>query len=145
MLPAKLDYLFTARFKDGSVYRQTLADRSVENPLTRSAYYDVEQRIGEVEEFTLRDRTHEHSVNLVNGHFKTDGQEVVAALDGLRDFELKYWRRVQQVLEGNFHQKTEIVGYFIGWVAKDEKGKSWKMIMEIKPSGSLQGPIVELG
>ena len=47
-----LAYLFTCRFQDGTVLRQTQDDVSQVDS-ARSAFYDVVQRLAEVETFTL--------------------------------------------------------------------------------------------
>jgi hypothetical protein len=142
MLPAKLDYLFVADFKDGSRYFQTPADASVVHPLTKSAFWDVLQRLDEVKQFTLTDRhrQHEHSVFLDDGHFTTDGR-IIAPDPGvgpLHNFRLIYFRRCQQRTEGGFHCRPEIVAYFIGWQANDPAGKNFKMMLQIKPLGSSE-------
>ena len=151
MLPPKFDYLFVADFKDGSRYFQTQADASVVHPLTKSAFWDVLQRIEEVKKFTLIDRhnQHEHTVFLDDGHFKTDGKILVCPRNGLTNFRLIYFRRAQQSHEQeirSFHPKPYYVGYFIGWQANlfsdmqlpENKRTNYKMILEIPPLGSLE-------
>jgi len=140
MLPPKLDYLFVADFQDGSRYFQTPADASVVHPLTRSAFWDVLQRFEEVKQFTLIDRhgQHEHTVNLDDGHFKTDGKIIPCPRNDLHNFRLIYFRRTEQKLEQEVrkhHPKPYVVGYFIGWQANDPTDQNYKMVLEIPPLG----------
>jgi hypothetical protein len=137
MLPPKLDYLFTATFRDGSVYHQTPADTSVEHPLTKSAFYDVLQRNSDVASFTLIDRhgQHQHTVFLSDGHFTTDGRVIPCPRSDLTGFRLIYFRRVQHIREGGFQTKPYVQAYFIGWQANDASGKNFQMMLEIPPLG----------
>lgn len=147
MLPPKLEYLFVADFADGSRYFQTPADRSVFHPLSKSAWWDVDQRIAEVVKFTLVDihNQHEHSVHLDDGHFISDGTHIpnTKAIDHgeLTNYRVIYFRRTQQqiVLGPDGHVKRPfIIGYFIGWQANDVKEKCHKMMIEVPPLGMGQ-------
>lgn len=144
MLPAKLDYLFIARFRDGTTYRQTPSDSSHVHPLSRSAFHDVWQRHQELDSFTLVDRhqVHEHTVFLANGYFKTDGEILAPPPEGrgLECYRIIYFRRCQIPSENGWHGSPRIVAYFIGWQANDASGRNLQMLLEIPPLGSLQKP-----
>lgn len=143
MLPPRLEYLFTARFQDGSVYFQHPSDSSQVHPMTRSSFWDVSQKLEQVKEFTLRDRRghHEHTVFLGDGHFQTDGQVLPCPRPDLNNFRLIYFRRVEQTLESNpvegeqHHARPKVIGYFMGWQANDATGKNYQMLLEIPPPG----------
>ncbi len=141
MLPPKFDYLFIADFSDGSRYFQTQADASVVHPLSRSAFWDVKQRLEEVKQFTLIDRhnQHQHTVFLDDGHFKTDGKIIPCPRSDLTNFRLIYFRRAQQKLEQevrNHHPKPYFVGYFMGWQAnRISDNQNFQMVLEIPPLG----------
>ena len=140
MLSPKLDYLFTARFRDGTVIHQTPQDVSALEPLTRSAFYDVAQRLADVVSFTLTDGKHEHTVFLADGHFKTDGRIIPCPRSDLINFRLIYFRQMQQAITGTFKHRPEVKLYVIGWQANDATGKNYQMHLEIEPSGSLNQP-----
>lgn len=147
MLPHELEYLFTARFRDGTLIHQTPADCSATEPLTRSAFYDVAQRIAEVESFTLNNGRSRHTVFLADGHFETwhhGRQKVLTNPHGeLTNFRLIYFRRVHAgVTAGGKALPGMIVLYVIGWQANDEHGKNFQMHLEIKPDG-LGAPVLK--
>ena len=145
MLPPKLDYLFIADFNDRSRYFQTPQDVSREHPLTRSAFWDVAQRLDQVTEFTLIDRhqQHEHTVFLSDGHFKSDGKIIVCPRNDLNHFRLIYFRRVEHKFENEAQFKPYIVGYFIGWQANDANGRNFQMILQVPPLGSSEKISIE--
>ena len=151
MTPSRLDYLFVSDFKDGSRYFQTPADASVVHPLTRSAFFDVCQRLEDVKQFTLVDRhnQHEHTVFLEDGHFKTDGRIIPCPRSDLINFRLIYVRRCQipqgmNVYEVD-HEYNRVVAYFIGWQANQIRtGQNFQMLLEIPPLGSLQKPALSI-
>lgn len=97
-----LRYLFEAHLKDGTVIRQTLEDCSTAEPLTRSAYYDVAQRLDDVRMFGLYNDAHTYTVSLEDGHFEIDGvpfsaQPVASTrMNEGGKFELVYFRDHQQ-------------------------------------------------
>lgn len=151
MLPQKLDFLFVADFFDGSRYFQNPNDASVRHPLTRSAFYDVAQRLDQVKVFTLidRHRQHEHAVFLEDGHFKSDGHLFLPdpKVGEMFNFRLIYFRRCQvpQVMgaRGVDFEPHKVVGYFIGWQANDAAGRNHKLVLRIPPLGSLEKPEFE--
>jgi len=137
MLPAPFDYYFTAELRNGSRIHQDRFDRSKTEPLTRTAFWDVQQRISEVRRFNLisRDKRHLHFVDLLDGHFETDGQVIVSPYGELTNYRPIYFRRCQQVWEGGVLSYPRIAAYFIGWQANDETGKNFQMSLEIPPLG----------
>lgn len=136
MLPARLDYLFTARFKDGSVIHQTRHDVSQVEPLTRSAFWDVLQRLPELASFTLASATQAHTVFLADGRFNSDGRIITSPHGELTNFRLIYFRRVQQSVSGDFKHRPEVMFYFLGWQANDARGKNFQMIIRLSPPGT---------
>ncbi len=136
MLPRRLEYLFIADFKDGTRYRQNQNDCSVVHPLTRSAFYDVAQRLADVRVFTLTNGVREHQVFLEDGHFKTDGRVIVHHYGELTNYRLVYFRRMQVLMESGCAERPIVKAYFIGWQANDLAGKNYKMCIEIQP-GSI--------
>jgi hypothetical protein len=140
MLPRPLDYLFTARFTDGSVIHQTRHDVSQIEPLTRSAFYDVVQRLSEVESFTLSNGRREHTVYLKDGHFNSDGKILINPHGELTNFRLIYFRRMQQDTFGDYRDRPEVKLYFMGWQANQpDTGKNFQMVLEIDPVRGLVG------
>lgn len=144
MLPRKLDYLFVAEFKDGSRYFQDRYDRSIEHPLSKSAFYDVSQHLADVSTFTLTDGNRKHTVFLSDGHFQTDGTIITSPYGELTNYRLIYFRRVQQVTSRD-GVSSDIVGYFIGWQANDASGKNYQMMLEIPPTGKGKSRIGNKG
>jgi hypothetical protein len=93
-----LTYLFTCRLKDGTIIQQTQSDTSVQDE-TRSAFYDVAQRLRDVKDFSLVGANHTYFVDLTDGHFEIDGVPFTVYADELpsnQDLRLIYFRRHQQ-------------------------------------------------
>ena len=147
MLPAKLDYLFTAQLSDGSVIVQDRHDRSVTEPLTQSTFYDVRQRIAHVRRFfiTSLDTRHLHLVDLTDGHFETDGTILTSPYGELTNYRVVYFRRCQQILEGGTLLPPRITSYFIGWQANDSTGKNFQMSLEVPALGLGQARVNRKG
>ena len=141
MLPPKLTYLFTARFKDGTVIRQDRRDASQNHPLTRSAFYDVQQRLEEVASFSISDGENEHTVFLDDGHFLSNGSLIVSPHGELTNYRLIYFRRNHVTLEGG-HSVVHVHRYFIGWHANDAKERHFEMKLEIDPKWSKRPSIL---
>jgi hypothetical protein len=140
MLPPKFEYLFVAEFSDGTKLFQDRQDRSIEQPLTRSAFWDVQQKIargGKLVRFTLCNRRREHTVFLDDGHFKTDGQIICSPYGQLTNYRVVYFRRCQQVWEDGVLSYPRVTSYFLGWQANDDAGKNFQMALEIAGDGSM--------
>lgn len=130
----ELRYLFTAHFSDGTTITQTPEDVSMAEPLTRSAYYDVVQRLDDVVSFELKEcdpqlpETFRRSwgVNLVDGHFwfgnvQFSPQPVAAPqmVPGGK-FRLLYFRdHIATWLGEDTHK------YRFGWIYTDPEGKDY--------------------
>lgn len=140
-----LKYLFTAVYKDGSVYQQNAEDRSVKEPDKRSCYYDLDQ--DQLDYFVLKGEGHEYGVDLRDGHFEIDGVQFVmheghqrklpngrTVIVPLSDFRLIFFRQhTHNFIVGQNVQKEvshEIV-YRIGWQCTVD-GKNYQQVMQIK-------------
>lgn len=136
----RLKYLFEAHLKDGSIIRQTPEDISTAEPLTRSAFYDVVQRLDQVRVFGLYSDEHTYTVSLEDGHFEIDGvpfsaQPVTSPIiNAGGKFKLVYFRDHQQDLvvtasvgaDGKIVESTSPGPhwhqYRIGWEYTDPNG-----------------------
>lgn len=68
----RLQYLFEAHLKDGTVIHQNDRDCSELDP-TKSCFYDVTLRLEDVRVFGLYNNEHTYTVSLEDGHFEIDG------------------------------------------------------------------------
>ena len=130
-------YLFTCRFKDGSVIQQTQEDVSQEDS-TRSAFYDVVQRLDEVELFTITKqdaRQHTYTVDLRDGHFEVDGIPFYASeeLPGEAMYRLIYFHRHQhRVVQGQtLTGDGALIQYYIGWQTTID-GKNFQSTISVR-------------
>jgi hypothetical protein len=121
-----LSYLFEAHLNDGSVIQQTPEDVSKTDP-DRSAYYDVIQRLSDVQVFGLFNDNHTYVVDLRDGHFEVDGvplnvgSEEDIELMPDQKFELVYFRRHMHVTAVGAQLPVELshsVEYFLGWTTE---------------------------
>ena len=119
----KLDFTFIAEYHNGQIYKQTPEDRSVKEPTTRSAFYDVEQE--KVKRFSLTGKGHIITVDLTDGHFEVDGNKIYTNPPPIK-LNLLYSQRVLQTI-GELSEKRR---YYIGWQTK-YKGKEVKSEMGI--------------
>jgi len=144
-----LKYLFEAHLKDGTVIRQTPQDVSTVEPLTRSAFYDVAQRLDEVRLFGLYGDYHTYIVSLEDGHFEINGvpfsaQPVSApTINGGGTFRLIYFRDHQQefIMSANVGEdgsvtESQVPGphhhqYRIGWEYNDPNGQVYTQTIVI--------------
>lgn len=137
-----LKYLFQATYKDGTIYKQNLEDKSITEPETRSCFYDV--NIDEVQTFFLFNDDHTYSVNLEDGHFEVDGvpffmhEAHVKELENgrkifmeLKDFRLIFYRQHTHNFNASTQQEIshEIV-YRFGWQCTVD-GKNYQQIMQL--------------
>lgn len=147
--PFKLTWLFEAMFLDGSVLRQTSDDVSGIDPI-RSAYYDVLQRLDELEKFTLWEVKgvilhHSVSVDLTDGHFEVDGFPFEAApvsaniIPAGGRYQLLYFRDHQQDTVVTFKEGTrtdEMAGhrmaYRLGWEYFSPDGQKYIQTIVVK-------------
>ena len=133
-----LSYLFVCRFKDGTIIQQTAEDVSQKDS-TRSSFYDVMQRLEEVETFTLvkqDDRQHSFMVDLRDGHFEIDGVPFCVSSEELPNnvkFRLIYFHRHQhRVVQGQSLMGEAPVQYFIGWQTNLLNGENVQQTISTK-------------
>jgi hypothetical protein len=111
-----LSYLFTCHFTDGTTIQQTQADVS-QIDSSRSAFYDVAQRLGDVTKFVLSDGRRTCAVDLRDGHFEIDGFQFFVPVEGVPEdhsgFKLIYFRRnFKSITMG---KESSSVEYHLGW------------------------------
>ena len=126
-----LKYLFSAKYKDGSIYEQNPEDISITDPL-RSCYFDLKQE--EIELFELTDKKNYYLVDLSDGHFEINNVPFYLHDKALPliNMRLIFFRQHTHTLsEGNKYQSHEIM-YRYGWQANDEKGNNIQHIIEIE-------------
>jgi hypothetical protein len=114
-----LKFLFECHFSDGSSLKQTQEDVSA-TVKTKSAFYDVVQRLDDVVSFGLIGEGHTYAVDLIDGHFEIDGlpfnvQDPRTTLDPDAKFRLVYFRKVQRHFNQEFEQQGVEIDYHIGW------------------------------
>ena len=127
--------------KDGTVIKQTPEDVSTAEPLTRSAYYDVAQRLDDVVAFGLYNDKNQYVVDLRDGHFEINGvpfsaQPVTSpCINEGGKFRLVYYRDHQQELvmtNGGAPQPgTHHHQYRMGWEYFDPNGKTYQQTIVI--------------
>lgn len=152
-----LKYLFTAQYKDGSVFSQNAEDASTIDPL-RSAFYDLlklEKPVFEMKDgaevvtgygnplvkFGLMESGNVIcSVDLLDGSFEVDNRKFFMHDGNIKNFRLVYFRRNQQhinqdIKDGQFVGEPRPAGHNIafhfGWQGKDENGKTVQRVMII--------------
>lgn len=112
-----LKYLFTAKYSDGTEYKQNADDRSVLEPDKRSCFYDIDQT--KLVEFILEGEGQQHSVNLKTGAFTVNGTTFKCHVEPeFRDFRLIFWRNHTHhfnVGEDTQEETAHQVKYIIGW------------------------------
>ncbi len=133
----KLKYLFTAEYKDGSLYEQNEEDRSITEPDKRSCFYDVDH--DKLVGFVIKGNGHTYGVDLRDGHFEVDGMPFFmhevndgvghhieklpngrAVAIELKDFRLIYFRRhthqiEQSVHTGDHKEISHEIVFRVGW------------------------------
>jgi hypothetical protein len=129
-----LTYLFTCRFTDGSVIQQTPEDVS-RLDASCSAFYDVLQRIDEVESFIIKkyDAPHTYMVDLRDGHFEIDGVPFFVSseeLPGEAKFRLIYFHRHQHNQGQSMMGDVSSIAYHIGWQTTID-GKNFRTMISV--------------
>jgi len=116
----QLAYLFECHFKDGTFIQQTQEDVSSVDP-TKSAFYDVLQRIDDVLVFGIVNGSHVYVVDLRDGHFIIDdvpfevntGKELPTTDC---EYRLIYFRRHRHTVTMGYSDVEEhTVDYHLGW------------------------------
>lgn len=123
-----MKYLFSALYKDGSVYEQNPEDISIIDPL-RSCYFDLKQ--DEIEKFKLIGDGNTYSVDLTDGHFEVNGIPFLLHEEELKDFRLIFWRRHTHSFNRNDVELSHDIVYRFGWQCTVD-GKNYQQIMQIK-------------
>lgn len=146
----KLEWLFVAFYKDGSVIEQDPDDQPKEQP-EGSAFSDVMGHDGELVAFELRhiDGDRRVTVDLITGNFVVNGCAVCAHNQYFEPrqykLEIVYFRetRVQQdvqatvLADGTVDQKPTgdprhfVNRYFIGWSAELKDGKKKQVTLAV--------------
>lgn len=122
-----LKYLFTAEYRDGSLFKQPSNDVSEKDP-QRSAFYDVDHNnlVG----FCLSSGDCIYGVDLRDGHFEVNGIPFFMYDGELKDFKLVFFRRhLHHVTLGGSELSHEVT-YRLGWRATDTDGNTVERIME---------------
>lgn len=114
-----LTHLFECHFADESVLIQSPDDISTIDP-TRSAFYDVQQRLDEVIVFGVCSADHTFVVDLRDGHFEIDGVPFDVHGDddlpeGDHKYRLVYFRRNWQTVNVGTGEQFHEMHYFVGW------------------------------
>lgn len=119
-----LKYLFTAHFEDGSSIVQTPEDKSIIEPETRSAFYDVVNHHSRVEWFELQDETGNRvAVDLIDGHFEVNGNSFwIGEEPSSNDTkELVFYRRHRQHFTLGLDEVAHEIRYYVGWKTEDKE------------------------
>ncbi len=132
-----LAYLFECHFSDGTILQQTEEDLSAVDP-TRSAFYDVAQRLDDVEVFGLFNDDHTIVVDLRDGHFEIDGLPFkVVGQDELPEgdhkFRLIYFRRHRHTVamgEGLPEELAHTIEFHVGWQTTID-GKNYQQTIAV--------------
>lgn len=114
----KLNYLFRAHLRDGTVIQQGPADVSTVNP-TKSAFFDVQARLSEVDLFSISNGPRMFTVDLKDGSFRMNGVRFEVGDPFAKvppgERELLYFRRRTE----HYSQDRQLLGeecqYHIGW------------------------------
>jgi hypothetical protein len=109
----KLEYLFTAVYKDGSEYSQNTKDISINNP-DKSCFYDL--KLDEIRYFKLRNGIDSYILDLAAGTFIFNEARFKLTDAILREFKLIYFRKVTL----DTVTDNAIVKYILGYSAKTD-------------------------
>jgi len=114
----QLEYLFVCHFNDNSCIRQTQDNVSSIDP-SKSAYFDVAQRITEVSKFQLYNGKMSYTVKMQSGEFIVNGTRLFLDDDSadITQRELIYFRRVRRTVSPM--GETATTNYHLGWRTVD--------------------------
>lgn len=133
---AELAFLFECHFTDGTMIQQTPDDISSADP-SRSQFYDVLQRLNEVQSFGIYSDLHTYAVDLRDGHFEIDGTPFTLPCDelpeGHADFRLIYFRRHThtQTLGQETTEEDHQIAFHIGWQTT-YNGRNYQRTISVK-------------
>lgn len=129
----QLKCLFTAKYNDGTEYKQNPQDISILEPDKRSCFYDIDQ--SKLVEFILESEDgSRYSVNLKTGVFTVNGTEFRCHTEPeFRDFRLIFWRSHTHQFVAGADYNEEIhhsVAYTLGWQCT-VKGQNHQRIIRV--------------
>jgi hypothetical protein len=131
-----LKYLFTVEYQDGTIHKQTPADKStIEN--NRSEFFDVLNSGKKLKSFMLKEqalfRPKWIKVDLTNGQF-TQSSNANPVFEGdsqtpdVKDVELIFYRQHEHdFIRGTNKESAHRVTYYLGWQTNID-GKNYKQI-----------------
>jgi hypothetical protein len=129
-------YLFTATFQDGSVVKQTQEDRSA-SAEGKNAFYDVLQRIGEIESFSIEGENIKASVDLNTGRFTLNNimfqatdPSVISKLEDVTHFRLVYFKRHRHNFGNDNQELSHDIEHHIGWQTTID-GKNYQQTISL--------------
>ena len=115
-----MKYLFTATFKDWTIYEQNNDDISIKDK-TRSCFFDIIDRLDELKTFKLIWEEHSYLVNLETGHFGIDNVLFSMHEKPLKDFKLIYFRRHTHGFNINNKEIWHDITFRLGWQSWGEQ------------------------
>ena len=127
---SKLKYLFTAEYKDGTIYKQNPEDVSISDK-KRSCFFDVKQE--ELRKFSLCGQGNIFSVNLEDGHFEINNVPFFLEehIEG-REYRIIFWREHTHTLNPATREETHKIVYLLGWQTNGENGRNIQRILRIE-------------
>lgn len=132
-----LQWLFQANLKDGTFIQQDHSDLSQTTP-GKNAFYDVLQRIQDVESFGLfsEDFPYVYAVDLRDGHFEVNGIPFFAhepTLDlTLSPLRLIYYRTERRHFSTGGNELASETFYNFGWQTTID-GKNHQQTIQVRP------------
>lgn len=132
MATTELKYLFSVLYSDGSIFEQTIEDRSTTRE-NGSAYTDVRQ--DDVVRFGIANAERNALVDLRDGHFEIDGQPLWVGdahehLVGDVELRLIYFRRNQILFNAEMEEQGHRTRYYLGWQATVD-GKNYQAMIGV--------------
>ena len=125
-----LKYLFTAVYKDGTVFKQNENDVSYIDP-QRSAYYDINQ--DELAAFGIESEKDAIVVDLQDGSFQINGVAFQAHDQLVDNRRLIFFRRHTHQFNTELDEIDHAVEYCIGWQGNDPNtGSNIQRVLYIK-------------
>lgn len=126
-----LDYLFIAELANGSVVKQTPDDKP---KFSNWGTMMTDLRDEKITKFSLVGKGHVFTINLVDGHFESDGNKLYppTQIYPNADLQLIYYREVtRDFVVGSKKTISPKIKYILGW-QYNLKGKNyqWKIGIE---------------
>lgn len=136
---AKLKYLFTAEYEDGSSYTQPEDDKSRlhkgDKDFTPSSFRDIDQ--DKLVRFSLTDGVDTYAVDLKTGDFSVNGKEISLYEQDFDPYAHKlriiYFREIHRQFNVGMEEVNSYVNrYIFGWQATDKSGANHQLTIGIK-------------